>query len=139
MSGQMLKDAVTPERISKRYFRRSVCLTAGLFLAGLLLANVLLLDDMQIPLIVSAIFSVVMDTACGVVWRRIAEKSRDSLTTFYTAVSGFRMLLALATMFVYYVVAGGDKMLVFFLTFMAFYVALLIHNTLFFAGVSKNS
>ncbi len=124
-------------RLSRCYFRQSVWLTAGMLLAGLLLMNVFRLDAMLIPLVVSAVFSLAVDTADSIVWRRVAEKSPESLTTFYTAVSGFRMLLALATMLVYYLVAGGDAMLVFFLVFMAFYVMLLVHHTAFFSKVSN--
>lgn len=124
-------------RLCRRYFRQSVCLTAGMTLAGLLLANVIRLDAMLVPLVVSAIFSLIVDTSDVVIWRKVAERSPENLTTFYSAVSGFRMLLALATMLVYYLVAGSDAMLVFFLVFVAFYVMLLIHHTAFFAKVSN--
>ncbi len=136
MDGQVQGKIEGAGRLSRSYFRQSVWLTAGMFLAGLFLANVFRFDVMLTPLIVSAVFSLAVDTADAAVWRRVAERSPESLTTFYTAVSGFRMLLALVTMLVYYLVAGSDAMLVFFLVFMAFYVMLLIHHTAFFAKVS---
>ena len=69
--------------------------------------------------------------------RRVAKKSPENLPTFYTAVSGFRLLMALGVMLVYYLINGGDTMLVFFLVFMVFYFASLIHHSVFFARVSN--
>jgi hypothetical protein len=72
----------------------------------------------------------------GLVWRYIAKNSPDNLPTFFTAVSGFRLLLALAVMFVYYLL-NKETMLSFFIVFMVFYVASLAHHSFFFARVSN--
>lgn len=125
--------------LSRRYLRQSVWLTAGMFIAGLLVMNVFRLDAMLTPLVVSAVFSMVTDTADAMIWRRVAERNPEGLTTFYTAVSGFRMLLALAVMMVCYLVVGRDAMTVFFLVFMSFYVMLLVHHAVFFGKVSNRS
>ncbi len=119
--------------LSRRYLRQSVWLTAGMFIAGLLVMNVLRLDAMLTPLVVSAVFSMVTDTADAMIWRRVAERNPD------TAVSGFRMLLALGVMMVCYLVVGRDAMTVFFLVFMSFYVMLLVHHAVFFGKVSNRS
>ena len=110
-----------------------------MFIAGLLVMNVLRLDAMLTPLVVSAVFSMVTDTADAMIWRRVAERNPEGLTTFYTAVSGFRMLLALGVMMVCYLVVGRDAMTVFFLVFMSFYVMLLVHHAVFFGKVSNRS
>ena len=125
--------------LSRRYLRQSVWLTAGMSIAGLLVMNVLRLDAMLTPLVVSAVFSMVTDTADAMIWRRVAERNPEGLTTFYTAVSGFRMLLALGVMMVCYLVVGRDAMTVFFLVFMSFYVMLLVHHAVFFGKVSNRS
>ena len=67
-----------------------------------------LFSGLMYPVAVSAVFSIVVESADALVWRKVAKKSPDSLTTFYTAVSGFRMLLALATMLVCYIIVGRD-------------------------------
>jgi hypothetical protein len=97
------------------------------------------LDGLLVPAIISSAFTLVIATVIGLVWRRIATQAPDSLPTFFTAVSGFRMLLALAVMFVYYLVAGRDMMLPFFLVFMVFYLVSLAHHSIFFARVSNRS
>lgn len=125
--------------ISRRYLRQNVWLTAAMFLAGLTVMSVFGLDAMLTPLVTGAVFSVVTDAADAVIWRKVAERNPEGLTTFYTAVSGFRMLLALAVMTVYYIVAGSGGMTVFFAVFMAFYVMLLVHHSVFFAKVSNRS
>lgn len=121
------------------YLRQELCLAVGLFLISLLVMQVWYIDGLLIPAIVSVLFTLVVSGAIGLIWRRVAKRSPESLPTFFTAVSGFRMLLALATMFVYYLVCGRDAMLVFFLVFMAFYIASLAHHSIFFARVSNRS
>lgn len=127
------------DKISKRYARQALFLTAALFLIALLVMRVWYVDEMLTPVIVSVVFTLVVSGAVAVIWRRIAKRSPESLPTFYTAVSGFRLLLALAVMFVYYLVNGSDAMLVFFLVFMVFYLVSLAHHSVFFAKVSNRS
>lgn len=127
------------DKLSKRYARQELLLTAALFLITLLVMRVWYLDELLVPVIVSAAFTLVVSTALAVIWRKVATKSPDSLPTFFTAASAFRMLLALVVMFVYYLVNGRDAMLVFFLVFMAFYLVSLIHHSVFFARVSNRS
>jgi len=125
------------DKLSKRYIRQGLLLTVALFLIGLLVMRIWYLDEMLWPLIVSAVFCLVVSNVIGLLWRRIAKNSPDSLPTFFTATSGFRMLGALAVMFVYYLVAGRDAMLTLILVFMVFYFASLIHHSAFFARVSN--
>lgn len=127
------------KKLSKLYVKQSVGLTAIMFFIALIVMNVWHLDYILTPLVISVCFSLAVDMADSIIWCRVAAKSPENLPTFYTAVSGFRMLFALLTMFVYYLVAGRDAMLVFFLVFMAFYVMLLIHHTVFFAKLSAKS
>ncbi len=138
MSG-LVYDKNDNARHGKRYLRQSVWLTAGLTLVGLLVMTVFRKDSLLAPIVVSAVFSVVIETADSVVWRKVANRNPEGLTSFYTAVSGFRMLLALATMLIYYIVVGSDGMLEFFLVFMSFYVVMLIHHATFFARISNRS
>lgn len=138
MSG-LVYDKNDNARHGKRYLRQSVWLTAGLTLVGLLVMTVFRKDSLLTPIVVSAVFSVVIETADSVVWRKVANRNPEGLTSFYTAVSGFRMLLALATMLIYYIVVGSDGMLEFFLVFMSFYVVMLIHHATFFARISNRS
>lgn len=126
-------------KLSKRYFRQSVWLTAGLTLVGLLVMNVFRIEGLLTPVVISAVFSIVIETADTVVWQMVARRNPEGLTSFYTAVSGFRMLAALATMTVYYLIVGRNAMLVFILVFMSFYVFMMIHHTIFFARVSNHS
>ncbi len=138
MSG-LVYDKNDNARHGKRYLRQSVWLTAGLTLVGLLVMTVFRKDSLLAPIVVSAVFSVVIETADSVVWRKVANRNPEGLTSFYTAVSGFRMLLALATMLIYYIVVGSDGMLEFFLVFMSFYAVMLIHHATFFARISNRS
>ena len=126
------------EKLSKNYMKQGLFIAVGLTLITLLVMQVWFLDLLT-PAIISAVFALVMCWTIGLIWRRVAKRSPESLPTFFTAVSGFRLLLALTVMFVYYLVDTHDSMLRFFLVFMAFYIVSLIHHTIFFARVSNHS
>ena len=126
-------------QLSKSYMRQQLYLTVALFLISLLVMRVWFIDGLLVPAIISVAFTLVIATVIGIVWRRIATQAPDSLPTFFTAVSGFRLLLALLVMFIYYLVYGRDNMLIFFLVFMVFYFASLTHHSVFFAKVSNRS
>ena len=96
-----------------------------------------LFSGLMYPVAVSAVFSIVVESADALVWRKVAKKSPDSLTTFYTAVSGFRMLLALATMFVCYIIVGRDAVAPYIVVMLVYYFVLLAHHSIFFSRLSN--
>ena len=124
-------------KLSKGYLKQGLFLTVGLSLITLLVMQVWYLD-LIIPVLISAVFALAVYLVIGLVWRQVALSTPENLPTFFTAVSGFRLLLALTVMFVYYAI-DKDSMLRFFLVFMAFYVVALAHHSIFFARVSNRS
>ena len=126
-------------KLSISYLRQELYLAIGLFLIALLVMRVWFIDGLLTPAIIAPVFTLVVSAAIGMVWRRVAKRSPESLPTFFTAVSGFRMLLALAVMFVYYLVYGRSAMLLFFVVFIVFYFVSLAHHSIFFAKVSNRS
>ena len=127
------------KKLSISYLRQELYLAIGLFLIALLVMRVWFIDGLLTPAIIATVFTLVVSAAIGMVWRRVAKRSPESLPTFFTAVSGFRMLLALAVMFVYYLVYGRSAMLLFFVVFIVFYFVSLAHHSIFFAKVSNRS
>ena len=127
------------DKLSMSYLRQELYLAVGLFLLTLFVMRVWFIDGLLIPAIVSVVFTLVVSVVIGLVWRRVAKRSPESLPTFFTAVSGFRLLLALAAMFIYYLVFGRSAMLLFFVVFMVFYFVSLAHHSIFFARVSNRS
>ena len=122
--------------MSIAYIRQGLMVTVALALVVFLIMQVKYLDLLT-PVIVSVMFSLVMCVSVALIWRRVAQSAADSLPTFFTAVSGFRLLLALAVMFVYYLVDTQDSMLSFFMVFIAFYFAMLAHHSIFFARINN--
>ena len=90
------------------------------------------------PITVSVVFSLVIETADILIWRLVSRRSPDGLTTFYSAVSGFRMLLALALLFGCYLAVGRSAMGVYLTVFMTYYGVYLAHHAIFFSRVSNN-
>ena len=125
------------DKLCGRYIAWSVCLIILLSFLGLFVGLFLQIDGMTSYLAVAAGFSLVVEVADAKVWRRVAKKSPDSLTTFYTAVSGFRMLLALATMFVCYIIVGRDAVAPYIVVLLVFYFAMLAHHSIFFSRLSN--
>jgi hypothetical protein len=127
------------DQLSMKYLRQELYLAVGLFLIALMVMRVWFIDGLLVPAIVAVAFTLVVSGVIGLVWRRVAKHSPESLPTFFTAVSGFRMLLALAVMFIYYLACGRSAMLLFFVVFMVFYFVSLAHHSIFFARVSNRS
>jgi hypothetical protein len=120
------------EHIGWQYRKQGTIIVGTLFLIALLVVNIGRFDAIVTPLIVSAGYALLFEIVDGVVWTKIAKNSTENLPNFFMAVSGVRMLTALAVMFVYYLSAGRGAMLEFFLIFVIFYVAILGHHTMFF-------
>ena len=84
-----------------------------------------------LPLLVSSVVFLIIETADILVWSRVAIKSPDSLPTFFLGVSGFRML--------YYFVVERQAMLLFLCVFALFYAAMLVHHATFFSNDKRKS
>jgi hypothetical protein len=95
--------------------------------------------DLLAEMIVSSSFLLVTGVAIALIWRWVVSSHKESLPTFFTAVSGFRLLLALGVMFAWYLADKNDTMLQFFMVFMAYYVVSLVHHSFFFARLSNRS
>lgn len=94
--------------------------------------------DIVVPMAVSMIFVLVVEIASVLIWRWVALKHKDMLPSFFTGVSGFRFLLALAVMFVvWYVVEDAKTMKTFFIVFLIYYMTSMIHHSIFFSRMSN--
>ena len=127
------------KRLAARYAVQTVvavafvsAIVAGLNAMGLFGASI------TAPLIVSVVFALAVEAADILLWRWVASCHSDSLPTFFTAVSGFRMLLAVFTVVGCWAVVGHDAMAPFCVVFMVFYLVVLAHHSLFFARVSNS-
>ena len=132
----MLKEEI--KGISRRYILQSLCLLAVVTLIPILLSLLTNVGNLTVPTIVALSFAVVVESVDALVWGKVRQAGDDGLPTFYTAVSGFRMLLALATLVVCYFVVGRDAMMEYCLVFMGYYFTIMIHHSVFFARISNS-
>lgn len=132
----MLKEEI--KGISRRYILQSLCLLAVVTLIPVLLSLLTNVGNLTVPTIVALLFAVVVESVDALVWGKVRQAGDDGLPTFYTAVSGFRMLLALATLVVCYFVVGRDAMMEYCLVFMGYYFVIMIHHSVFFARISNS-
>lgn len=125
--------------ILHKYLRQSILLIAALFLLTLLYVRLWgTADVMAMPLAVCVIFQLLACGTYGVVWKRVAATSPQSLPTLYLAASGIRMMAALAVVVVYLIVVDNPVSVRFFVvTFLVFYLAVLAYDTAFFVKVEK--
>lgn len=131
-------------KIASRYLRQNIFLTLGLYASLFFLSRLAvslgIVDvtaAINIPLIVSALFSLLTSAAVGMLWQWVATAHEDMLTTFYTATSGFRMLLALLVLTVIYFIVGRQAMLPYVLVFMLFYFVTVGFHSFFFARLNN--
>ncbi|WP_315342911.1 hypothetical protein [Hoylesella oralis] len=125
-------------KLCKLYIKQGLWAIIGLSFFILSIMWIGAIKGMLVPLTVAVVFSLMSEITEAKVWCRVAQRAVDSLPTFFMAVSGFRMLLALIVFFVYYLIAGRSEMSVFFLIFLVFYLMLIIHHALFFAKMQKS-
>lgn len=120
-------------RKSVKYISGTLILTGVLSLLMYFAAVIGWVIDWMLPVAVSVAFSLIIELADVLVWRTVSLKWPDSLTTFYSSVSGFRMLLALAALFVCYFCVDEGKMATFVVVFLIYYFVMLAHHAIFFA------
>lgn len=133
----MQKDKET-NAISRRYFVQSVCIVALLTLISWLVSTFVGIGGLTAPVAVASVFMLIMEGADAYIWGRVRKASEGSLPTFYTAISGFRMLLALATLVGCFLVVGRDAMREYCLVFVCYYLAMVAHHSVFFARISNS-
>ena len=122
---------------TKKYIVQCIILVFVLNLLGHLVMRFWAFD-IVLPMAVSMIFVLVVEIASVLIWRWVALKHRDMLPSFFTGVSGFRFLLALAVMFVaWYVVEDAKTMKTFFIVFLIYYMTSMVHHSIFFSRVSN--
>lgn len=122
---------------TKKYIVQCIILVFVLNLLGHLVMRFWAFD-IVVPMAVSMIFVLVVEIASVLIWRWVALKHRDMLPSFFTGVSGFRFLLALAVMFVvWYVVEDTKTMKTFFIVFLIYYMTSMIHHSIFFSKMSN--
>ena len=123
--------------IGLSFIKRGIAYVVLLFAAAMAIAYASGNEWIIVPAIVSAFYTLAIVVAEGLLWGRVASRSVDALTTFYSAVSGFRMLLTIVVMFGYYLAFGRDGMLGFLSVLAPFYVVMLVHHSIFFGMKSK--
>lgn len=124
-------------RLSKRFVAQSALAVVLLSMAVVSLSMFAHVSGLARPLVVSAVFALAVELADVAIWSRVAEGGGKMLPTFFSAVSGFRMLLALAVLVGCYIAVGRDAMAEYCLVFMVFYLWVIIHHSMFFSRVSN--
>ncbi len=90
-----------------------------------------------IPALVSASFFFFFSTVIGCLWRWLETSHKEILTSFFLAVSGFRMLLSLIVLGIVYAIVGRDAMLPYVLVFFVFYIITTGYHSIFFARLNN--
>ncbi len=122
---------------SNRYIMQSIVLALILYFGIYAVQINWHLQGVLTPLVVSMLYVLILEISSALVWRWVAEKHRDMLSSFFTAVSGFRFLSALIVMAVWYLTTERQSMMTFFVIFLIYYMASLIHHSIFFSRVSN--
>ena len=121
------------------YLRQSICLIAGLTLLSLLFVNLKGgIEQLLMPICVSAVFQLVACIAYGLVWKWVSATSPASLPTLYMAASAFRMFAAVVVVLVFCLLSDNrDAILFFVVTFLIYYFVILVYDTWYFVKIEK--
>lgn len=123
---------------AKRYYKYSLWLVAAMTLIALLAANILWQEALIVPVVISAVFSLIASIAYGAAWKSVARSAPKTLTKFYLAAPALRMIAAALVVAVYCVaVRQPEKIRVFAIVFFLFYIVMLILDSVFFARIEK--
>lgn len=125
------------DKVAKRYIGIGALIIIILWMASILVATLRPEWNLMAPIWVSTGFSVVFLVAFALLWRWISKEKKESLTTLYSLVSGFRMVLALFTLFVCYMVVGRDAMVPYVVVFMVFYLIMVGFHTIYFSRITN--
>lgn len=125
------------DKVAKRYIGIGLLIIIILWMSSILVATLRPEWNMMAPIWVSTGFSIVFLVAFALLWRWISKKKQESLTTLYSLVSGFRMVLALFTLFVCFLVVGRDAMVPYVVVFMVFYLIMVGFHTIYFSRITN--
>lgn len=134
----MNKDRI--KHTANKYHQQGLWIVAGMSLISLLVMRVMDNLSMLNGLIVCALFSILSIIAYGASWRYVAKVSSKSLSLFYLAGSGIRMLLGGVVVIAYYIISSDyASFRNFALLFVSFYLVLLAFDVWFFARFEKGN
>ena len=128
-------------KVEKGYQKINLWLVVGLTLLGLLLTQVFLQFNFEIPLMISAIFFLVTGKFYGKAWKYFATNSPNVLGKFYLAGSMLRMFLAIIAILIGALVNRGEseKILTPVSVFVIYYIATMIFDSVYFFRIEKNN
>lgn len=115
----------------------AVCLFFALGVSGI--GYYLKLDYLVMPIVVTCIFSIFETIISTCLWHWVASNHSDSLPVFYTAVSGFRMLMSLFLLLIICLIVGRDAMAPYVVVFISNYIIMLFVHSRFFSKQVKNT
>lgn len=128
---------IDEDKIARRYAGIGLMLIIVLWLMSILVATLCPEWQLMSPIWVSTGFSLIFLLGFAVLWRWVVRKHKDSVTTLYSVVSGFRMLMALFTLFIVFLVVGRAAMLPYVLVFMIFYLIMVAYHSIYFSRITN--
>ena len=128
---------IDEDKIARRYAGVGLMLIIVLWLMSILVATLRPEWQLMSPIWVSTGFSLIFLLGFAVLRRWVVRKHKDSVTTLYSVVSGFRMLMALFTLFIVFLVVGRAAMLPYVLVFMIFYLVMVAYHSIYFSRITN--
>lgn len=128
---------IDEDKIARRYAGIGLMLILVLWLMSILVATLRPEWQLMSPIWVSTGFSLIFLLGFAVLWKWVVRKHKDSVTTLYSVVSGFRMLMALFTLFIVFLVVGRAAMLPYVLVFMIFYLVMVAYHSIYFSRITN--
>ena len=129
-----MEDCRNPEMTFRRYLITAIP-SILLFTAIAMFVDI----DLTKPTLVGTGMAILLVLTEAFVWRWVAKKSPESLPTFYSSMSLYRMIIAAFVALVSYLIVDKEDFRTYILLILLFYLVTLVHHSLFFLLLLKKS
>ena len=129
-----MEDYRNPEMTFRRYLFTAIP-SILLFTAIAMLVDI----DLTKPTLVGTGMAILLVLTEAFVWRWVAKKSPESLPTFYSSMSLYRMIIAAFVALVSYLIGDKGDFRTYILLILLFYLVTLVHHSLFCLLLLKKS
>ena len=129
-----MEDYRNPEMTFRRYLITAIP-SILLFTAIAMLVDI----DLTKPTLVGTGMAILLVLTEAFVWRWVAKKSPESLPTFYSSMSLYRMIIAAFVALVSYLIVDKEDFRTYILLILLFYLVTLVHHSIFFLLLLKKS
>ncbi len=129
------------DKIVSFYRKKSLWIIAGITLALLLMAQIMVKEILYKIIISNSIFALILSNTYIQIWKIIVERSPMQLNRFYLVASIIKMFLTLVAAIIGVILLAKERneLIGFLLIISIYYIFILVYDTIFFFIYEKDN